>query len=103
MISFPLCITIELQLRLWNLFILEFGVDHFSPSITPFHSNLNRPLSVIYQWAVYSSNLVKIICVDVIVDCSIKVSKEEISKLKKQKQTRLKKTNQPTNNPENNK
>lgn len=69
MISFPLFVTIELQLRLWNLFILEFEVDHFSLSITPFHNNLNRPLSVIHQWAVYFSNLVKFVYVDVIVDC----------------------------------
>lgn len=87
MISYPLWITIELELKLWGLFILESYVDHLSLSTTPFHSNLNRPLSVTHQWAVYFSNSEEITYVDVIVDCLIKMFKWQTSR-KKAKQVR---------------
>ena len=34
MISFPLYIAIELELKLWGLFVLESTVDHLSLSTT---------------------------------------------------------------------
>lgn len=82
MISYPLCITIELELKLWVLFILEPDVDHLSLSTTPFHSNLDRPLSITHQWAVYFSKSKKITYADVIVDCLIKMFKWQTSRQK---------------------
>lgn len=88
------------RVETWGLFTLESDVDHLSLSTIPFHSNVNRTLSIIHQWTVYFSNSEEITYVDVIVDCLIKMFKWQTSKQKKKKQNKSDKLRKkPTQQP----
>lgn len=52
MISFPLCIAIELELKLWSLFALRVQCASFITVHSPSYKLRGSPLSSTHEWAV---------------------------------------------------